>query len=69
MNLSRYSPPGITAKGTAQYDYISAGKTSGNRLLQHQALAGVPGKPQSMYDTRQHNICMTCARKFLTFLG
>ncbi|MDG5976700.1 LysR family transcriptional regulator [Hydrogenophaga taeniospiralis CCUG 15921] len=41
----------------AQYDYISAGKTSGNRLLIDQALAGLPGQPQSMYET-QHGTTM-----------
>lgn len=40
-----------------QYDYISAGKTSGNRLLIDQALAGLPGQPQSMYET-QHGTTM-----------
>ncbi|NWF48812.1 LysR family transcriptional regulator [Hydrogenophaga sp. D2P1] len=41
----------------AQYDYISAGKSSGNRLLIDQALAGLPGQPQSMYET-QHGTTM-----------
>lgn len=36
----------------AKYDYISVGKTSGNRLLLDQALAGMPGRPQSMYETQ-----------------
>ncbi|MBK9443074.1 MAG: LysR family transcriptional regulator [Comamonadaceae bacterium] len=42
----------VTWLELAQYDYISAGKTSGNRLLLDQALAGVPGKPHSMYETK-----------------
>jgi DNA-binding transcriptional LysR family regulator len=36
----------------AKYDYISVGKTSGNRMLLDQALAGMPGRPQSMYETQ-----------------
>lgn len=36
----------------AQYDYISVSKASGNRLLLDQALAGVPGRPQSIYETQ-----------------
>ncbi len=36
----------------AKYDYISVGKTSGNRLLLDQALAGLPDRPQSMYETQ-----------------
>ena len=34
----------------AQYDYIAADKVSGNRLLLDQALAGVPGRPQAVYE-------------------
>jgi DNA-binding transcriptional LysR family regulator len=41
----------------AQYDYISVGKKSGNRLLLDQALAGVTGQPQSIYET-QHGTTM-----------
>jgi DNA-binding transcriptional LysR family regulator len=41
----------------AQYDYISAGKASGNRLLLDQALAGVKNQPQSMYEI-QHGTTM-----------
>ena len=41
----------------AQYDYISAGKASGNRLLLDQALAGIKDQPQSMYET-QHGTTM-----------
>jgi DNA-binding transcriptional LysR family regulator len=36
----------------AQYDYISVSKASGNRLLLDQALANVPGRPQSIYETQ-----------------
>jgi len=42
----------VTWKELAQYDFISANKSSGNRLLLDQALAGVKDKPQSMYETR-----------------
>ena len=34
------------------YDYISVGKTSGNRLLLDQALANVPGRPHSIYEAQ-----------------
>ena len=36
----------------AQYDYISVSKASGNRLLLDQALSGVNGRPQSIYETQ-----------------
>jgi DNA-binding transcriptional LysR family regulator len=36
----------------ARYDYISASRSSGNRLLLDQALAGLPGRPQSIYETQ-----------------
>ena len=35
-----------------QYDFISVSKTSGNRLLLDQALAGVPGRPQAIYEAQ-----------------
>jgi DNA-binding transcriptional LysR family regulator len=35
-----------------QYDYISVSKASGNRLLLDQALANLPGRPQSIYETQ-----------------
>jgi DNA-binding transcriptional LysR family regulator len=41
----------------SKYDYITAGKGSGNRFLLDQALAGVPDRPQSMYET-QHGTTM-----------
>jgi DNA-binding transcriptional LysR family regulator len=36
----------------AQYDYICVSKASGNRLLLDQALSGLPGLPQSIYETQ-----------------
>ena len=36
----------------AQYDTISVSKASGNRLLLDQALAGVPGRPQAIYEAQ-----------------
>ncbi|CAD5372788.1 putative DNA-binding transcriptional regulator [Rubrivivax sp. A210] len=36
----------------APYDFIAVGKGSGNRLLLDQALAGMPGQPQSIYEAR-----------------
>ena len=36
----------------AAYDYISVSKASGNRLLLDQALAGVAGRPQSIYEAQ-----------------
>lgn len=36
----------------APYDFIAVGKTSGNRLLLDQALAGVPGRPSSIYEAQ-----------------
>lgn len=36
----------------AKYDFISVSKTSGNRLLLDQALARVPGRPQSIFETQ-----------------
>lgn len=41
----------------ANYDYISVGKTSGNRLLLDQALTGLKVQPHSMYET-QHGTTM-----------
>jgi DNA-binding transcriptional LysR family regulator len=34
------------------YDFISVAKSSGNRLLLDQALAGVAGRPQSIYEAQ-----------------
>lgn len=42
----------ITWKQLAKYDFISVSKSSGNRLLMDQALAGIKDIPQSMYETR-----------------
>lgn len=36
----------------APYDFISVGKSSGNRLLLDQALANVPGRPQAIYEAQ-----------------
>ena len=36
----------------AQYDTISVSKASGNRLLLDQALAGLPGRPQALYEAQ-----------------
>ncbi len=49
--------PQISWAELAAYDYISVGKTSGNRLLLDQALAGLAIQPQSMYET-QHGTTM-----------
>jgi DNA-binding transcriptional LysR family regulator len=42
----------VTWAELAQYDYISVSKASGNRLLLDQALSGVAGRPQSIYETQ-----------------
>lgn len=42
----------ITWKQLSKYDFISVSKSSGNRLLMDQALAGIKDTPQSMYETR-----------------
>ncbi|UUX97123.1 LysR family transcriptional regulator [Aquabacterium sp. J223] len=36
----------------AEHDYIAVSRTSGNRVLLDQALAGVPGRPQATYETQ-----------------
>jgi DNA-binding transcriptional LysR family regulator len=36
----------------ADHDFISVGRSSGNRLLLDQALAGLAQRPQSMYETQ-----------------
>ena len=36
----------------AEHDFISVGRSSGNRLLLDQALAGVAQRPQSIYETQ-----------------
>ncbi len=36
----------------AVHDFITVGKSSGNRLLIDQALAGVAGRPQSLYEAQ-----------------
>jgi DNA-binding transcriptional LysR family regulator len=35
-----------------QYDFISVGRTSGNRVLLDQALAGLPNRPQAIYEAQ-----------------
>ncbi len=35
----------------ASHDFIGISKSSGNRLLIDQALAGVPGRPEAIYET------------------
>ncbi len=42
----------VTWAELAGHDYISVARTSGNRLLLDQALAGVPGRPQSIYEAQ-----------------
>jgi DNA-binding transcriptional LysR family regulator len=42
----------VTWTELAQYDYISVSKASGNRLLLDQALSGLQGRPQGIYETR-----------------
>jgi DNA-binding transcriptional LysR family regulator len=42
----------VTWSELAQYDYISVSKASGNRLLLDQALSGLSGRPQSIYETQ-----------------
>lgn len=36
----------------AAFDFIAVSKSSGNRLLLDQALAGVPGRPQAVYEAQ-----------------
>ena len=40
----------VTWRDLAAHDFIAVSKTSGNRLLIDQALAGVPGRPQAVYE-------------------
>jgi len=35
-----------------KYDFISVGRTSGNRVLLDQALAGLPNRPQAIYEAQ-----------------
>ncbi|WP_439586709.1 LysR family transcriptional regulator [Hydrogenophaga sp.] len=42
----------VTWAELGQYDFISVSKTSGNRLLLDQALAGLPGRPQAIYEAQ-----------------
>jgi DNA-binding transcriptional LysR family regulator len=36
----------------SEFDFISVGRTSGNRVLLDQALAGVAGRPQAIYEAQ-----------------
>lgn len=42
----------VTWQELAAFDFIAVGKSSGNRLLLDQALAGVPGRPQAVYEAQ-----------------
>lgn len=42
----------VTWSQLGQYDYISVGRASGNRVLLDQALAGLAGRPQAIYETQ-----------------
>lgn len=42
----------VTWAQLADFEFISVSQTSGNRLLLDQALAGLPGRPQSIYETQ-----------------
>jgi len=42
----------ITWAALSEHDFISVSRSSGNRVLLDQALAGVPGRPQAIYETQ-----------------
>jgi DNA-binding transcriptional LysR family regulator len=42
----------ITWAALGEHDFISVSRSSGNRVLLDQALAGVPGRPQAIYETQ-----------------
>jgi DNA-binding transcriptional LysR family regulator len=42
----------VTWADLSAYDFISVGKSSGNRLLLDQALAGVAQRPQALYEAQ-----------------
>ena len=42
----------LTWAQLSDHDYISVGRTSGNRVLLDQALAGVEGRPQAIYEAQ-----------------
>lgn len=44
--------PKVSWKELAQFDFISVSKSSGNRLLLDQSLAGIKDVPHSLYETR-----------------
>ncbi len=42
----------VTWSQLGDHDYISVGRASGNRVLLDQALAGLAGRPQAIYETQ-----------------
>ena len=42
----------VTWAQLGEHDYISVARSSGNRVLLDQALAGLPNRPQAIYETR-----------------
>jgi DNA-binding transcriptional LysR family regulator len=42
----------VTWAQLGEYDYISVGRTSGNRVLLDQALAGLASRPHAIYETQ-----------------
>jgi DNA-binding transcriptional LysR family regulator len=42
----------VTWRDLGEFDFITVSKDSGNRLLLDQALAGVPGRPQAVYEAQ-----------------
>jgi DNA-binding transcriptional LysR family regulator len=42
----------VTWAQLAEHDFISVGRASGNRVLLDQALAGVPNRPQAIYEAQ-----------------
>jgi len=42
----------VTWRELGEHEYITVSKESGNRLLLDQALAGVPGRPQAVYEAQ-----------------
>jgi DNA-binding transcriptional LysR family regulator len=42
----------VTWAQLAEHDFISVGRSSGNRVLLDQALGGVAGRPQAIYETQ-----------------
>ena len=48
----------VTWAQLAEHDYISVGRASGNRVLLDQALAGLPRRPQAIYETQHVNTAL-----------